>query len=293
MPRPSDKELPHVTGNPDTLVTTDWLAERLDDPSVRVIEIGATDDDSGYRAGHIPGAVRFFWKDLCWDETDREFVTPEQMAQRLGGIGIGPDTTVVIYSDRVQYGTYGFWALTMAGHRELKLLDGSRTKWLAEGRPLTPEVPRFDAVHYEPPPADASSRVGRDDVRDNLGSAGRLLLDVRSPEEYSGERVMPPPGFDHGAERSGRIPGAAHLYYRELVNDDDTFLPPDDLRKRFSAAGATPEQATEVVTYCRLSHRATLAWVAATQILGWDHIRIYDGSWTEWGSIVGFPIEKP
>ena len=282
-----------MSDQPDTLVTTSWLAERLDDPSVRVIEIGATGDDAEYRTGHIPGAIRFFWKDLCWHDTDREFVTPGEMADRLGAAGIGPSTTLVLYSDRVQYGTYGFWALTMAGHRRLKLLDGSRTKWLAEGRPLTAEAPDFDAVPYEPPPADSSSCVGRDDVLDKLGSAGRLLLDVRSPEEYSGERVMPPPGFDHGAERAGRIPGAVHLYYRELVNDDNTFLPPHELRERFGGVGASPEQISEVVTYCRLSHRATLAWVAATQILGWEHVRIYDGSWTEWGSIVGFPIEKP
>jgi len=280
------------TDQPDTLVTTAWLAERLDDTSVRVIEIGATGDDVEYRAGHIPGAIHFFWKDLCWHDTDREFVTPGEMADRLGAVGIGPSTTLVLYSDRVQYGTYGFWALTMAGHRNLKLLDGSRTKWVSEGRPLTTEFQQFEAVPYPPPSADASSCVGRDNVLDNLGSEDRLLLDVRSPEEYSGERVMPPPGFDHGAERTGRIPGAVHLFYRDLVNDDDTYLSPDQLRDRFNTAGAAPDQTREVVTYCRLSHRATLAWFAMTRILGWDHVRIYDGSWTEWGSIVGFPIEK-
>ena len=281
-----------MSDHTDTLVTTSWLAERLDVPSVRVIEIGATGDDAEYRTGHIPGAIRFFWKDLCWHDTDREFVTPGEMADRLGAVGIGPSTTLVLYSDRVQYGTYGFWALTMAGHRNLKLLDGSRTKWVSEGRPLATEVQPFEAVPYPPPYADASSCVGRDNVLDNLGSADRLLLDVRSPEEYSGERVMPPPGFDHGAERTGRIPGAVHLFYRDLVNDDDTYLSPDQLRDRFNAAGAAPDQTREVVTYCRLSHRATLAWFAMTRILGWDHVRIYDGSWTEWGSIVGFPIEK-
>jgi len=147
-------------------------------------------------------------------------------------------------------------------------------------------------VPYEPPTPDTTSCVGRDDVLDNLESTNRLLLDVRSPEEYSGKRVMPPPGFDHGAERKGRIPGAVHLFYQELLNDDDTFLSPDELRGKFAGVGAGPEQVSEVVSYCRLSHRATLAWVAATQILGWNHVRIYDGSWTEWGSIVGFPIEK-
>jgi len=276
----------------DTLVTTDWLAEHLDDPSVRVLEIGATDTDEDYRSGHVPGAIRYFWKDLSWHESDRVFVTPVEMAHRLGSIGVGPDTTLALYSDKVQYGTYVYWALTMAGHKDLRLLDGSRTKWLAEGRPLSEVVPVFDAVSYEPPTADASSCVGRDDVLSNLENSGRLMLDVRSPEEYSGERVMPPPGFDHGAERTGRIPGAVHLFYQELLNADDTFLSPGQLRAKFTGAGAGPNQISEVVSYCRLSHRATLAWVAATQILGWNHMRIYDGSWTEWGSIVGFPIEK-
>ncbi|HJM52676.1 MAG TPA: sulfurtransferase [Dehalococcoidia bacterium] len=277
---------------PENLVTTDWLEEHLDDPSVRVLEIGATDTDEDYRSGHVPGAIRFFWKDLSWHETDRVFVTPAEMAHRLGSIGIRPDATLVIYSDKVQYGTYAYWALTMAGHKDIKLLDGSRTKWVAEGRPLSLVVPVFEGVPYEPPDADISSCVGRDDVLANLENDDRLMLDVRSLEEYSGKRVMPPPGFDHGAERTGRIPGAVHLFYQDLVNDDDTFLSPDELRAKFGDAGAGPDQVSEVVSYCRLSHRATLAWVAATQILGWNHIRIYDGSWTEWGSIVGFPIEK-
>ena len=276
----------------DILVTTDWLEQHLDDPSVRILEIGATNTDDDYRSGHAPGAIRFFWKDLSWHESDRAFVTPAEMADRLGAIGVAPDTTLVIYSDKVQYGTYVFWALTMAGHKDLRLLDGSRTKWLAEGRPLSQVVPVFDAAPYESPTADDSSRVGRDDVLNNLENNSRLMLDVRSPEEYSGERVMPSPGFDHGAERTGRIPGAVHLFFQELLNEDDTFLSQDELRKKFTGAGAGPDQVSEVVGYCRLSHRATLAWVAATHVLGWNHMRIYDGSWTEWGSIVGFPIEK-
>jgi thiosulfate/3-mercaptopyruvate sulfurtransferase len=135
-------------------------------------------------------------------------------------------------------------------------------------------------------------RVGRDDIRANLRSPGRLVLDVRSPEEYAGERIMPPPDFDHGAERAGRIPGAHHLYYRDLLNDDDSFKPTAELRPILESVGATPAPTNEIVVYCRLSHRATLVWFAMTHLLGYDNVRIYDGSWTEWGSIVGFPIEK-
>ena len=209
----------------------------------------------------------------------------------LGAIGIGPDTTLVLYGDPVQYGTYGFWAVTMAGHKNLKVLDGARTKWVAEDRPMTRNIPRFDAVDYPTPTPNESMRLGRENVRDNLGKAGRLLLDVRTPEEYSGERVMEHGQFDHGAERKGRIPGAKHLFFKELINADDSYKSADEIKAIVSAVGATPDDADEIVCYCRLSHRATLVWVAMTQILGYDNVRIYDGSWTEWGSIVGFPVE--
>jgi len=211
----------------------------------------------------------------------------------FGGMGIGPNTTVVLYGDPVQFGTYAFWTFTMAGHRNLRVLDGARRKWLAEGRPLTREVPRFSPVAYAAPAGTSSTRVGRDDVRDNLKKPERLLLDVRSPEEYEGKRVADYSfAFDHGAERAGRIPGAAHLYFKQFLNDDDSFKSPDAIRTVLTAAGIEPAKFEEVVCYCRLSHRATLAWVALAHVLGLGNVKIYDGSWTEWGSIVGFPIEK-
>ncbi|MCH9038531.1 MAG: sulfurtransferase [Chloroflexi bacterium] len=277
------------------LVSCQWLADHLGDPNVRIIEVSSSQSDAKYRESHLPGSAWWNWKDACWHATDREFATPEEMARRLGAIGVGPDTTVVLVGDPVQYGTYAFWALTMAGHRDVRLLDGARTRWTAEGRPLETTLPSFSAVQYPPPAADTSSRVGRDDVRAKLGQPGRLILDVRSPEEYSGERVSPASmmgGVDHGAERTGRIPGAVHLFYKDLLNDDDTFLPADQLRAIFAGAGVTDDSSDEVVVYCRLSHRATLAWVAMKHILGMGNVRIYDGSWTEWGSIVGFPIER-
>lgn len=275
------------------LVGTDWLEAHLDDADIRVIEISSTPEDTAYhRDGHIPGAAWFFWKDICWHPTDRQFTTPDALAERLGAIGIGPETTIVLYGDPVQYGTYAFWSFTMAGHANLKLLDGTRTKWAKEGRPLSKDTPEFSTVDYPPGEGDSSMRLGRDDIRDNLGRPGRFLLDVRSPEEYSGERVMEAPKFDHGAERGGRIPGAVHLYFKNLLNDDDTFKSEDELRAAFEGVGATPDNAEEIVVYCRLSHRATFTWVAMTHILGFDNVKIYDGSWTEWGSIVGFPVEK-
>ncbi len=275
------------------LVSTAWLAEHLADPDLRIIEVCSLPDDKVYREGHIPGAAWIYWKAACWHETDREFISSEAMARLFGNMGIGPDTTVVLTGDPVQFGTYAYWAFTMAGHRKLRLLDGARRKWLAEGRPLTREVPRFAPVAYPTPAGTASMRVGRDNVRDNLANPQRLLIDARSPEEYEGKRVADYSfAVDHGAERAGRIPGAVHLYFKQFLNPDDSFKSADEIRTVLAAAGIAPGQFKEIVCYCRLSHRATLAWIALTHVLGLDNVKIYDGSWTEWGSIVGFPIEK-
>ena len=274
------------------LVSSSWLASRLKNSSIRVIEVTASKEDDGFREGHIPGAVWWYWKDALWHETDREFPTPEEVALRLGKIGVDAETTVVLYGDPIQYGTYAFWALTMAGHKDVRLLDGGKKRWVSEGHSLSTQAIEYGLNAYVVQKEDRSSRVGRDDVRSKLKSRKRLLLDVRSPEEYVGARVMPPPGFDHGAERTGRIPGAVHLFFRELVKDDDTFLDEESLGAIFARAGITPGIKREIVTYCRLSHRATLAWFALQHILDYPNVKVYDGSWTEWGSIVGFPIER-
>lgn len=274
------------------LVGTAWLEAHLGDPDVRVIEVSNVRDDKLYHEGHVPGAQWVYWKSACWHETDREFVTPAAMAGMFGGMGIGAQSTVVIYGDPVQYGTYALWAFTMAGHPRLRLLDGGRKKWLLEKRPLSRSVPRFAAVNYPLPQGTSSMRVGRDNVRENLRNPRRLLIDVRSPEEYSGKRVSDYSfTVDHGAERTGRIPGAVHFYFREFLNEDDSFKSPAEIARVLDAAGITPGAFDDVVCYCRLSHRATIAWTAMAHLLGLKNIKIYDGSWTEWGSIVGFPVE--
>ncbi|MFQ6028991.1 MAG: sulfurtransferase, partial [Dehalococcoidia bacterium] len=160
----------------EALVSCQWLADYLEDPQVRVIEVSSSPSDASYREGHLPGAAWWFWKEALWHPTDREFITPQELAQRLGGMGISPQTTVVLYGSPAQFGTYAFWVLTMAGHQRVRLLDGGRKRWVAEGRPLSQEIPGFSPVSYPAPNADPSSRVGRDEVRSRLGQAGRLLL---------------------------------------------------------------------------------------------------------------------
>jgi thiosulfate/3-mercaptopyruvate sulfurtransferase len=274
------------------LVSTEWLETHLGDSNVRIIEVSSEKTNDVYTTGHIPGALWWYWKDLCWHRSDREFITPAEMADRLGGIGIGPDTTVIIYGDPVQFGSYAFWALIMAGHKDVRLLDGTRTKWQQEGRPMTTDVPSYEAASYPPGEGDRSMRIGRDNVLENLDNPRRLLLDARSPEEYSGERVMRYGEFDHGAERNGRIPGAKHLYYMNILNDDDTIKSEEELNPVFAEAGVTDDRDQEIACYCRLSHRASLTWFALKYLLGYRNVLIYDGSWTERGSIVGFPIEE-
>lgn len=276
-----------------SLVSTGWLEEHLADPDLRIVEVCSLRDDKAYHEGHVPGAMWLYWKTACWHESEREFVTPAAMAKMFGSMGIGPQTTVVLYGDPLQYGSYAYWAFTMAGHKNLRLLDGGRRKWIAEKRPISRNVPRPSAVAYPEPKGTSEMRVGRRDVRGKLGQPGRLILDVRSPEEYTGKRVSEYTfAVDHGAERTGRIPGAVHLYFKELLNEDDSFKSPDQLRHVLASAGVTPENFDDVVCYCRLSHRATIVWIALSEILGYQKVKIYDGSWTEWGSIVGYPIEK-
>ena len=273
------------------LVSPSWLLERLDDPAITVLEISSDPEAKAYLKGHVPGAIFSFWKDLLWHETDREFVSSSELSSRLGEIGVSTDSTLVICGDPVQYGTYALWVMTMAGVKDVRILDGSRTRWINDGNPLETEGISREPINNGSLDPSIATRIGRDEVLQKINNPDTVLLDVRSPEEYRGERVSPPGGFDHGAERKGRIPGAVHLFFRELLNDDDTFISKEKLERKFSEVGVKKSSEKDIVSYCRLSHRATLSWFAMSEILGIEKAQIYDGSWTEWGSIVRFPIE--
>jgi thiosulfate/3-mercaptopyruvate sulfurtransferase len=279
--------------NADRVISPAALQARLEDPSLRILEVSASADDGGYRSGHIPGAHWAHWKMLLWDARMRAFPTAQESARRLGELGAGGATTLVLYGDPVQYGTYALWALTAAGQRDLLVLDGGKEHWAGAGRPLTSA--RTDVLLNAPRPhhsEDRSSLIGRDGVLAAIDEPDVKIVDFRSSEEYSGERVSPsgmPGGVDHGAERSGRIPGARHLFYRDLLNDDWTFRGAPEILAAAARQGIAPED--RVIGYCRLAHRASLGWVALGDRAGFSSVRVYDGSWTEWGSIVGVPIE--
>ena len=278
----------------DRLVDAQWLSTHLQDPKVRVIEVDLTGTDA-YAAGHIPGALGWNWKEWLWDPLEREFPTPQEFARRCGEAGIANDTTVVFYGEPVPFGTYAWWVFTYLGHADVRLLDGGRTAWVAKGNPLTTEVPRIVPRSYLPPCAPKlEMRVGRDEVLRDLpkyrAADSMVLLDHRSPEEFDGRRVNVPGMPDVGAERNGHIPGARHLYFTEFLNADTSFKPPAELRSLLEARGA--DAGKEIVSYCRLSHRATLAYFVMHELLGFKKVRSYDGSWTEWGSMVGMPVER-
>ena len=278
----------------DKLVEPSWLEEHLDDPNVVVLEFNWTGTQS-YDEWHIPGAHGFFWKDFLWDETVRDFPTPEDFAQRCGALSISNDAIVVCYGDPVQFGTYGWWVFTHLGHKDVRLLNGGRVLWEKESRPKSTDLPTPEPTIHEPgPAANQGMRVRFSEILerlDDVKAGGKTaLLDHRSPEEYRGERVNMIGAPDVGAERTGRIPGAQHLYFDEFLNKDMTFKSEPELRALLEARGATPDR--DVISYCRLSHRATLAYFTMTELLGYENVRSYDGSWTEWGSLVGVPIEK-
>jgi thiosulfate/3-mercaptopyruvate sulfurtransferase len=274
---------------PSALVDADWLERHRADADIKLLEIHRWTRDTA-PPEHIPGAIRANWKDLLWHPTMREFAPPEIFAQRMGALGIGNDTTVVLYGEPVQYGTYAWWVLRYCGHARTLMLDGGHRRWSAEGRTLS-RAAEFapPETRYEPRARVETMRATRDDVLKALDDRDTLILDVRSPQEYRGEAVGPP-GTDHGAERHGRIPGARHRHYADLLTADERFKPVEELRALMRESGVSPDR--RIVLYCRLSHRASLVYFALTQLLGYPRVHVYDGSWTEWGSIVGVPIER-
>ena len=273
----------------DSLVSTQWLADHLDDPAVTVVEID-WDGLEAYQQGHIPGALGWHWKQALWDPFERQFPDQQLFAARLSTAGITPATTVVIYGVPVQFGTYAWWVFRYCGHQDVRMLDGGITRWQADGRPLSTVLPGTTPASYVPGSVTPGRRAGRKDVLQAIDDPEVVILDHRSAEEYAGERVGLPGKPDVGAERAGRIPGAKHVPFDSLLNDDDTFKSKEELADILLPQVGNRHR--PVISYCRLAHRATLAYFAMSELLGFTNVRVYDGSWTEWGSLVGVPIER-
>lgn len=272
--------------HPERLVSTEWLAEHLGEPGLVVVE--SDEDVLLYETGHIPGAVKIDWHTDLNDPVVRDYVSGERFAELLGSKGIARDTTVVIYGDKNNWwAAYALWVFTLFGHEDVRLLDGGRDKWIAEGRELTREVPSPTPVEYPVVERDDSRvRAFKEDV---LAHFGRPLIDVRSPEEYSGERTAIPGYPTEGALRSGHIPSAASVPWARAAAPDATFKRRADLESIY-LGDAGLKAGDDVIAYCRIGERSSHTWFVLTHLLGFENVRNYDGSWTEWGSAVRVPI---
>ena len=276
--------------NPNSLVSTDWVAEHGSDAKVRLVEVDV--DTAAYEQGHIAGAVGWNWQSQLQQTLQRDVISQEGLEQLLGGSGISNDTTVILYGDNNNwFAAWAFWQLKMYGHQDVKLMNGGRVKWTAENRPLTTEVPKPAAATYRASSPDQSIRAYRDQVLSAVSAGSVSLVDVRAPAEYSGELLAPANLPQEGAQRGGHIPGAANIPWGQAVNEDGTFKSADELAALYGGKGI--DGSRETIAYCRIGERSSHTWFVLTQLLGHKNVRNYDGSWTEWGSIVGAPIEKP
>ena len=275
--------------HPEALVDADWVEAHLQDPKVRLIEVDV--DTNAYEQGHIPGAVGFNWQKELQDQIVRSPLSKEHLEALLSSAGVSKDTTIVLYGDNNNwFATWALWIFKYYGHPDVRLLDGGRVKWLADKREITTEVPSYQQTTYQAETPHKEIRILRDEVLGAVGQSNVALIDVRSPGEYSGELLAPANLPQEGAQRGGHIPGAANVPWATAVGPDGTYKSADELRAIYEGKGVTPDK--EVITYCRIGERSSHTWFALNYLLGYPDVRNYDGSWTEWGSLIGAPIER-
>jgi thiosulfate/3-mercaptopyruvate sulfurtransferase len=274
--------------HPEALVTTDWVAQHRNDNNVRLVEVDV--DTTAYNQGHIPSAVGWNWQSQLCDNIRRD-ITPKQDFERLCSEGgIANDTTVILYGDNNNwFAAWAFWQFKYYGHKDVRLMNGGRKKWLAENRELTNDVPKYPSTRYVASAPDESIRANRRLVEEIVGKGDRNLVDVRSPAEYTGQ-VIAPPGMTETAQRGGHIPGALNIPWSQAVNDDGTFKSAPELAVLYQTKGIKTDR--ESVAYCRIGERSSHTWFVLKYLLGYPQVRNYDGSWTEWGNLVGAPIVK-
>lgn len=272
----------------EKLVTVDWVAEHRNDPNVRLVEVDV--DTEAYATGHIEGAVGWNWTTQLQDQVRRDIISKADLEQLMSASGISNDMHVVLYGDNNNwFAAYALWLLELYGHENASLMDGGRLKWMADNRPVTTDVPSYPATSYTAKDANPALRAQRDEVLQAVGGAAKQLVDVRSPAEYNGE-IIAPPGMTETAQRAGHIPGAKNIPWARAVNEDGTFKSPDDLKALYGGAGV--EEGKPTIAYCRIGERSSHTWFVLRHILGYDDVKNYDGSWTEYGSLIGVPVEK-
>jgi thiosulfate/3-mercaptopyruvate sulfurtransferase len=277
--------------NPDALVETDWLAEHMDDPSVRVVEVD--EDTAAYEQGHIPGALGWNWNTDLHAPVGRDYIDQDGLSDLLQAAGVGKDTTVVLYGGNNNwFAAYAYWLLRYLGFGDVKLLNGGRKKWELEDRPMTADRPTYDRADFKVDQAiNEDFRAMRDDVLSRVRQGdGGAFVDVRSPEEYRGEKLAPDHLPQEQAQVPGHIPGAANIPWVKAANDDGSFKSADELRALYEGEGVASDK--EVIAYCRIGERSSHTWFALHELLGYPDVKNYDGSWTEYGSLVGVPVEK-
>jgi thiosulfate/3-mercaptopyruvate sulfurtransferase len=275
--------------NPVALVSPEWALRHLEDPGVRFVEVDV--DTDAYRQGHLPGAVAWDWTHQLSDGIRRDIVSNAELSALLSASGIGPDTHIVLYGDNHDwFAAWAYWQLRLHGVEHVSLLNGGRRYWIEHDLPTTEEVPTYEPSGIRLPEADFTLRAFQHQLLDALDDPALALVDVRSPAEYSGE-VIAPPGMSETAQRGGHIPGAVSAPWAQAVNEDGTFRSADDLRAHYAAKGVTADR--DIVTYCRIGERASHTWFVLHELLGYPRVRNYDGSWTEWGSMIGVPIDNP
>ncbi|ABG03943.1 Thiosulfate sulfurtransferase [Rubrobacter xylanophilus DSM 9941] len=281
--------------HPEVLVSTQWVAEHLDDTqNIRIVE--SDEDVLLYEVGHIPNAVKIDWVEELNDPLVRDYISAERFAELMSEKGISPETTVVFYGDKNNWwATYALWVFQLFGHERVKVMDGGRQKWEAEGRPMTKEVPSFARTRYPVPERDDSRiRAFKGEVERALERVGRgiSLIDVRSPGEYRGELLHMPDYPQEGALRGGHIPGAANVPWARAVREDGTFKSAEELKEIYEGEAGLSAEDEEVIAYCRIGERSSHTWFVLKYLLGYENVKNYDGSWTEWGNAVRAPIER-
>ncbi len=277
--------------HPESIVETDWVADHMNDDETVMVEVDV--DTTSYDQGHIPGAIGWNWTTQLNDTLTREIPDRKQMEALLSSSGITPETAIVLYGDNNNwFATYAFWQLKIYGHGDVRVMNGGRTKWVNEGRGLRTDVPARTPTSYRITGEDMSIRATRDEMLDIARNGAAVsMVDVRSPDEFSGKLLAPPALPQEGSQRGGHIPGATNIPWLSAVNEEDgTFKSVAELQRVYGGRGITGDN--ETIAYCRIGERSSHTWFVLTQVLGYDRVRNYDGSWTEYGSIIGAPIER-